>query len=41
MSAEANKATIRRMLEAFNTRDLAFIDDGFSPHFVYPFPATL
>jgi predicted ester cyclase len=33
-SADANKATIRRMIEAFNTRDLTFIDDGFSPHFV-------
>ena len=34
MSAEDNKATIRRMAEAFNKRDLAFIDEGFSPHFV-------
>ena len=34
MSAEDNKATIRRMIEAFNQRDLAFIDEGFSPHFV-------
>jgi hypothetical protein len=33
-SADANKATIRRMLEASNTRYLTFIDDGFSPHFV-------
>ena len=34
MSAEDNKTTIRRMIEAFNKRDLTFIDDGFSPHFV-------
>lgn len=34
MSAENNKATIRRMIEAFNQRDLTFIDEGFSPHFV-------
>ena len=34
MSAEDNKATIRRITEAFNQRDLAFIDKGFSPHFV-------
>ncbi len=34
MSAEDNKATIRRMAEVFNKRDLAFIDEGFSPHFI-------
>ena len=34
MSTEDNKATIRRMIKAFNKRDLAFIDEGFSPHFV-------
>jgi ketosteroid isomerase-like protein len=34
MSAEDNKATIRRMIAAFNQRDLAFVDEGFSPHFV-------
>jgi len=33
MSAEENKATIRRMVEDFNRRDLAFIDQTFSPHF--------
>jgi hypothetical protein len=34
MSPEENKATIRRMAEAFNKRDLSFIDHGFSPYFV-------
>jgi predicted ester cyclase len=34
MSAEDNKATLRRMIAAFNQRDLAFIDEAFSPHFV-------
>ena len=34
MSPEDNKATIRRMAEAFNKRDLTFIDKGFSPHFI-------
>lgn len=34
MSAEDNKATIRRITEAFNQRDLAFIDEDFSFHFV-------
>jgi predicted ester cyclase len=34
MSAEANKAMIRCMVEALNARDLMFIDHGFSPHFV-------
>jgi len=34
MSAEANKATIRRMADDFNRRDLAFVDEVFSPHFV-------
>jgi predicted ester cyclase len=34
MSTEANKAMIRRMGEAFNTRDLTFLDHCFSPHFV-------
>jgi len=34
MSAEANKATIHRMVEDFNRRDLAFIDEVFSPSFV-------
>lgn len=34
MSAEESKATIRRMVDDFNRRDLAFVDDVFSPHFV-------
>ena len=34
MSAETNKATIRRMVEDFNRRDLTFVDEVFSPHFV-------
>jgi predicted ester cyclase len=34
MSAEDNKATIRRMIAAFNQRELASVDEGFSPHFV-------
>jgi predicted ester cyclase len=34
MSPEDHKATIRRMAEAFNKRNLTFIDHGFSPHFV-------
>jgi predicted ester cyclase len=38
MSAEDNKATIRRITEAFNQRDLAFIDEDFSPHFVFHTP---
>jgi hypothetical protein len=38
MSVEENKATLRRMIEAFNKWDLAFIDEGFSPHFVFHTP---
>jgi hypothetical protein len=34
MSPEDHKTAIRRMAEAFNKRDLSFIDHGFSPHFV-------
>jgi len=34
MSSEDHKATIRRLAEAFNKRDLSFIDHAFSPHFV-------
>ena len=34
MSIEENKATIRRMVENFNRRDLAFIEEIFSPHFI-------
>jgi len=34
MSTEANKATIRRIVEDFNRRDLAFVDEVFSPRFV-------
>jgi predicted ester cyclase len=34
MFAEDKKVTIRCMIEAFNKRNLAFIDHGFSPHFV-------
>jgi predicted ester cyclase len=34
MSADDNKATIRRMIAAFNQRDLTFVDEGFSPHFI-------
>jgi predicted ester cyclase len=34
MSAEDNKAPLCRMIEVFNKRDFAFIDEGFSPHFV-------
>jgi predicted ester cyclase len=34
MPTEENKTAIRRMVENFNRRDLAFIDQTFSPHFV-------
>lgn len=34
MSAEENKAILRRIAEKFNKRDLAFIDEVFSPNFV-------
>ena len=34
MSTEDNKATIRRLITAFNQRDLTFIDEAFSSHFV-------
>ena len=33
MSPEDHKATIRRMAEAFNKRELSFIDHDFLPHF--------
>ena len=33
MSTEDNKATLRRIVEDFNKRDLAFVDEVFSPHF--------
>lgn len=34
MAAEDNKAVLRRLAEEFNKRNLAVIDEVFSPNFV-------
>ena len=39
MSLEENKAMLRRIAEAFNRRDLTFVDEVFSPDFVLHDPA--
>jgi predicted ester cyclase len=36
MSAADHKVPIRRLMEAFNQRALAVVDEAFSPHFVLP-----
>src|SRR5262245_4827850 len=40
MSHEDHKALIRRLAEAFNKRDLSFIEKGFSSQFVLHSPVT-